>query len=87
MSEKFERKIRKGLEWEINHNKRRVKESLNLITKDKEKLYSLKTTSQCCMQRRKTRSQKRTQGNGVTPIKSLGITMRNVTLDSGYWPS
>jgi hypothetical protein len=70
------------------HNRSMEKATLTHITKDKStRKANLKRASTRCMQRRVTRSLRKTPESGVSSTKSLGTTLMKIARNSHWWPS
>ena len=67
------------------HFWRREKASPTHTARDREKRATLRTTNPSHNKRREIKRWRRTQENGVSTIKSLGITLNNVAPRSHLW--
>jgi hypothetical protein len=78
---------RKGesLDLQTPHSRSREKASPTHTKRDQVEMATLRTTSPSHNTRREMRRQRRTQENGVSTIKSLGTTPKNVAPSSHSW--
>jgi hypothetical protein len=80
---------RKGesLDLQTPHSRSREKAAPTHTTRDQVEMVSLRTTSPSHNTRRAMRRRRRTRENGVSTIKSLGTTPKNVAPSSHSWPN
>jgi hypothetical protein len=85
---KIEKKLSrrdKSLDLQTPHSRSREKAAPTHTARDREKMASLKTTNPSRITRREMRRQRRTRGNGVSTIKSLVTTLKNIATSSHSW--
>jgi hypothetical protein len=76
-----------SLDLQTPHSRSREKAAPTHTTRDQVEMVTLRTTSPSCNTRREMRRRRRTWENGVSTIKVLGTTPKNVTPNSPSWPS
>jgi hypothetical protein len=74
-----------SLDLQTPHSRSREKAAPTHTARDREKMATLRTTSPSHNTRREMRRRRRTRENGVSTIKSLGTTLKNVAPSSHSW--
>jgi hypothetical protein len=85
-SSRSSNKRRNNLGRGTPHNKSQERAAPTHITKDREKMDSIKTTSPIHKQRRTSERQRKILGSGATSIRALGITLLIVSQSRRWWP-